>query len=61
MAPVLRTPVYAAHPQVAAVLGALTVRLTDDVARELDRQVTVEGRDPRDVAWAWARSQGLAG
>lgn len=58
-APVLRTPVFAAHPQVAAVLGALTARLTDDAMRELDRRITVEGRDPRDVAWDWAREVGL--
>ncbi len=58
-APVVRTPVYAAHPQVAAVLGALTSRLTDDVVRELDRRITVEGRDARDVARGWARDAGL--
>ncbi|WP_165825706.1 glycine betaine ABC transporter substrate-binding protein [Actinomycetospora cinnamomea] len=58
-APVLRTPVYAAHPQVAAVLGALTARLTDEVIRELDRRITVEGRDARDVAREWTREAGL--
>ncbi|HYH31258.1 MAG TPA: glycine betaine ABC transporter substrate-binding protein [Pseudonocardia sp.] len=58
-APVLRTDVYAAHPQVAVVLGALTARLTDDVIRELDRRITVEGRDARDVARGWARDVGL--
>jgi len=58
-APVMRTPVFAAHPQVAAVLDALTARLTDDVLRELDRRITVEGRDPRDVARTWMREAGL--
>lgn len=58
-APVLRTPVLAAHPQVAAVLGALTTRLTDEAVRELDRRITVQGRDPRDVAWGWAHDVGL--
>ena len=55
----MRTPVFAAHPQVAAVLDALTARLTDDVLRELDRRITVEGRDPRDVARTWMREAGL--
>ena len=57
--PVLRTPVLAAHPQVAAVLAAVTSRLDVVTMRELDRQVDLEGRDARDVARRWMLAQGL--
>lgn len=58
-APIMRSDVFAAHPQVAAVMDAVTSRLTDDAMRELNRAVTVDGRDPRDVARRWLRAQGL--
>jgi osmoprotectant transport system substrate-binding protein len=59
VAPVLRSEVVAAHPAIRTVLGMLTPRLTDDVVRGLDREVSQSGRDARDVAREWLADQGL--
>lgn len=59
IAPVLRSDVVARHPGIRTVLGMLTPRLTDDVMRGLDREVSQSGRDARDVAREWLADQGL--
>jgi len=57
--PVLRTPVLAAHPQVAPVLATMTARLDDAALRSINRDVDQDGRDPRDAARRWLLAQGL--
>lgn len=59
VAPVVRSEVAARHPGVGPVLAVLTTRLTDDVVRGLNREVTLAGRDARDVAREWLDDQGL--
>ena len=57
--PVLRTDVFAAHPQVARVLGLLVARLDDAAIRSVNREVDQDGVDPRDAARRWLLAQGL--
>lgn len=58
-APVMRTEVFDAHPQVAQVLGAVTSRLTAEALRGMNTEVDQQGRDPRDAARRWLIAQGL--
>lgn len=58
-APVLRTDVVVRHPGIRTVLAMLTPRLTDEVVRGLNREVTLSGRDARDVAREWLHREGL--
>lgn len=59
VSPILRTDVFAAHPQVAAVLGAVTARLDDAAIRRMNAEVDLDGRDSRDAARRWLISEGL--
>lgn len=59
VAPVVRSGLAARHPDIRPVLAVLTSRLTDDVVRGLNREVTLSGRDARDVAREWLDDQGL--
>ena len=56
---VVRGEVLAAHPAIADLLGALSERLTDDVMRELNGRVDIDGEEPSDVAYDWLRNEGL--
>ncbi len=60
-APVMRTGVLDAHPDVAEVLGEVTRRLDGTAMRGMVREVEVDGRDPRDVARRWLVAEGLVG
>lgn len=55
-APVVRSDVAARAPGLDRVLGALTARLDADTMRALNREVTQDGRDPRDVARDWMQA-----
>ncbi|MFC9964060.1 glycine betaine ABC transporter substrate-binding protein [Nocardia ignorata] len=56
---VVRGAVIEAHPQLRALLGAISERLTDDLMRELNGRVDIDGEDPADVAYEWLKSANL--
>ena len=60
-APTLRRDVLERAPGLAGALEDISSRLTDDVIRDLNAQVSVAGRDPTDVATTWLVEQGLVG
>ncbi len=47
------------YPAIREVLDPITAKLTNDVARELNARVDVEGKDPHDVAKDWLVSEGF--
>jgi osmoprotectant transport system substrate-binding protein len=49
-APVVRAPVLAANPQIAPILAPVFATLTVERLRGLNAQVSVDGRDPAQVA-----------
>ncbi len=59
-APVVRAPVLAAHPQIAAWLAPVFAGLTRKVLQGLNAQVAGAGAEPRTVAAAYLRKAGLA-
>jgi osmoprotectant transport system substrate-binding protein len=50
VAPVVRQQTLAAHPKIAAVLNAVSPRITDAAAQRMNAAVESERRDPADVA-----------
>lgn len=58
-APVVHAATYAKHPAIATLLDPVTARLSTAVARELNAQVDVDGRDPHDVAKDWLVKEGF--
>ncbi|KAF0846853.1 glycine betaine ABC transporter substrate-binding protein [Nocardia caishijiensis] len=56
---VVRGAVLEAHPQLRPLLGAISERLTDDLMRELNGRVDIDGEDPADVAYEWLKSANL--
>lgn len=58
-APVLHAATLRRHPQLAALLGPVTARLTTARARELNGLVDVAGWDPELVAKRWLVSEGF--
>lgn len=50
VAPVVRAPALAAHPQIAQVLDRIAPLLTDTVVRAFNVAVDIDKRDPRGVA-----------
>ncbi|NKX86350.1 glycine betaine ABC transporter substrate-binding protein [Nocardia coubleae] len=56
---VVRGAVIEAHPQLRPLLGAISERLTDDLMRELNGRVDIDGEDPADVAYEWLKSANL--
>ncbi|MEJ4112440.1 glycine betaine ABC transporter substrate-binding protein [Corynebacterium kroppenstedtii] len=59
VSPVFRTEVYKKYPQVKGIFGPVSQKLTNDVLRNLNGKVDVDGEDPSDVAWDWLRDQGF--
>lgn len=57
IAPVIRSEVVT--EEIRDLLNGLSQRLTTDEITELNRQVRLEGEDPRDVAERWLHEQGL--
>jgi osmoprotectant transport system permease protein len=49
-APVVRTPVLLAHPEVGRAMARLAGRITEKDMRAMNRAVDIDRRDPRDVA-----------
>lgn len=59
LAPVIRTAVLRAHPDIAALLNAISAKLTQVQLTSLNKQVTVDKTDPADAARAWLQQQGF--
>ncbi|MFC5722780.1 glycine betaine ABC transporter substrate-binding protein [Streptomyces gamaensis] len=58
-APEINSKAIAKYPAIKDVLDPITAKLTNDVARELNAEVDVRGRDPRDVAKRWLVEEGF--
>ncbi|MGW6421652.1 glycine betaine ABC transporter substrate-binding protein [Nocardia sp. NPDC055053] len=56
---VVRGTVIEANPQLRPLLGTISERLTDDLMRELNGRVDIDGEDPADVAYDWLKSENL--
>jgi osmoprotectant transport system substrate-binding protein len=59
LAPVVRDDALRAYPNLAQVLGVLTRRITNEVITKLNYQADIQGKDPKEVARAFLRQQGL--
>ncbi|GAA0331066.1 glycine betaine ABC transporter substrate-binding protein [Streptomyces blastmyceticus] len=58
-APEINSAAMRKYPAIREVLDPITAKLTNDVARELNARVDVEGQDPHDVARDWLVSEGF--
>ncbi|MGW2866100.1 glycine betaine ABC transporter substrate-binding protein [Streptomyces sp. NPDC001205] len=58
-APELHSKTYAKYPAIKGLLEPISAKLTTQVARELNAQVDVDGRDPHDVALDWLVREGF--
>jgi osmoprotectant transport system substrate-binding protein len=58
-APMVRTDTLKKWPAIADVLDPVTKALTNDVARELNAKVDVDGEDPHQVALDWMEEKGF--
>ncbi|MEU3185911.1 glycine betaine ABC transporter substrate-binding protein [Streptomyces sp. NPDC006923] len=58
-APELHSATYAKYPVIARLLDPLSKRLNTPVARELNAQVDVAGREPHEVAKKWLLKEGF--
>jgi osmoprotectant transport system substrate-binding protein len=59
IAPVIRTAVLTAHPDIATLLNEISAKLTQAQLTSLNKQVTVDKTDPADVARAWLQQNGF--
>ncbi|MFG1698522.1 glycine betaine ABC transporter substrate-binding protein [Nonomuraea sp. NPDC049309] len=57
----MRRQLFQAHPEIAEIFAPISAKLTDDVMRDLNAQVDVDGDMPVLVARDWLRSQGFVG
>jgi osmoprotectant transport system substrate-binding protein len=55
----IRTATLEKWPAIASVLAPVTKALNNDVARELNARVDVEGQDPHQVALDWMVEKGF--
>ncbi len=60
LVPVVRQKVLDASPGVADLLNGWTAKITQEVLNDLNKQVSVDQKDPKDVAKAWLAANGLA-
>ena len=58
-APVVRDDTLKKHPEIATTLNLLAGKITNETMQELNKEVDVDKQDPKDVAKAWLKSQGL--
>jgi len=56
---VLREEVYEEYPEIEEILAPVTEKMTDDVLKQLNAEVDVDGEEPEDVALRWLRSEGF--
>jgi len=57
----VRKDAYDRDPDIAAVLNPIATKLTNDVMITLNKQVSQDGKDAREVARTWLREQGFIG
>ncbi|HZS21433.1 MAG TPA: glycine betaine ABC transporter substrate-binding protein [Pseudonocardiaceae bacterium] len=57
----IRKEAFDRDPDIAGVLNPIAAKLTNDVMLMLNKQVSQDGKDPRDVARAWLQQQGFIG
>ncbi|MEU6721478.1 glycine betaine ABC transporter substrate-binding protein [Nonomuraea sp. NPDC046802] len=55
----MRRQLAEAHPEIARIFAPISAKLTDDVIRDLNAKVDVDGGVPVLVARDWLRSQGF--
>ena len=60
LVPVLRQEVLDATPAIADLLNGWMAKLTQEALTDLNKQVTVDQDDPKDVVAAWLAAGGLA-
>lgn len=58
-APVVREEILEAHPEIEDIMKALSERYTLDTLIELNRQVTIEEKQPENVAREFLKEEGL--
>ncbi|MET9211432.1 MULTISPECIES: glycine betaine ABC transporter substrate-binding protein [unclassified Nocardia] len=56
---VVRGVVIEQHPELRALLGTISERLTDELMQDLNGRVDIDGEDPSDVAYDWLKSERL--
>lgn len=56
---VVRGEVIGRYPQLRALLGTISERLTDELMQDLNGRVDIDGQDPADVAYDWLKSENL--
>jgi osmoprotectant transport system substrate-binding protein len=57
----LRKEAFDRNPNIATVLNTIAAKLTNDVMINLNKQVSQDGKDARDVARTWLQQQGFIG
>ncbi|WP_459546600.1 glycine betaine ABC transporter substrate-binding protein [Nocardia sp. X0981] len=58
-AAVVRGEVLARYPQLRALLGTISGHLTNELMRDLNGRVDIDGEDPADIAYDWLKSENL--
>lgn len=58
-APLLREETAEQYPEIVEALNKLAGKISDDEMREMNYQVNVEGKSPRDVAHDYLQKEGL--
>lgn len=56
---VVRAEVLDRYPEIRELMANVSSRLNDDVVRDLNRRVDIDGEEPADVAYDWLISEGL--
>jgi osmoprotectant transport system substrate-binding protein len=57
----IRESVYQKYPELADVFNPISKKLTTEVMQKLNAEVDVDGKEPRDVARTWLKSEGFIG
>ncbi|MEW6422354.1 MAG: glycine betaine ABC transporter substrate-binding protein, partial [Deinococcota bacterium] len=58
-APIIRSEVLRAHPEIGALLNKTFATLTQATLQQLNAQVALEGRTAQEVAQSYLKSKGL--
>ena len=59
LVPVIRQEILDATPAIADLLNGWSAKITQEVLTDLNKQVLVDVKDPKDVAKAWLTANGL--
>ena len=58
-APIVRQAVITKYPEIATILDPIFAKLDFATLQGLNKQVSVDGTAPKDVAATWLKSQGF--